>query len=54
MDLTSEKEDGCAGITTFRIKYPNQASFWFQTWYHGPTHLHKKEVDSHVEKTKLH
>ena len=26
---------GSDGITTFRIKYPNQASFWFQAWHHG-------------------
>ena len=26
---------GSDGITTFRIKYPNWASFWFQAWHHG-------------------
>ena len=26
---------GSDGITTFRIKYPNWASFWFQAWHHA-------------------
>ena len=30
------------GITTFRIKYPNQASFWFQAWHHGHASRHCK------------
>ena len=43
---------GSDGIATFRIKYPNRASFWFQAWHHGlnlivslfrSTHDHLKE-----------
>jgi hypothetical protein len=42
MDLNSEKEEGCAGITTFRNKYPNQASFGSR---HGNMvqHIYTKE-----------
>jgi hypothetical protein len=39
MDLHSEKEEGCEGITTFRIKYPNQASFLVQTPHHGQVYI---------------